>query len=295
MYFKETLNNFLVKIIFVTGISDFHWGKIHFEDDSHKSYFKPYMLKNLSLSLSSLHNSLRVWGDFYTLAERSLLSLPYYFPNGPAFFLGQQMVSREIATGKREKALSWSFSKYKRSRRKLGSSLKDLVCLLWIRNQSKQVGDYTCLFVFKYFYLRYYFQRKCINAKCITWQTFTNWAPLCNWYPHQETEYDQHPRSSPVALPVTTLSTKGNHSPVSFVFRLCINEIICHIVFCVWSLSFFIMLMRLMNIYHVLCLFILPAVQCSTIENNLCILFFFFKERKGAILNSPNILVYLFW
>lgn len=52
--------------------------------------------------------------------------------------------------------------------------------------------------------------------------------------------------------------------------------------------------------YRVLCLFILPAIQYSTVENNLSILllllfFVFFEEGKGVFLNSLNILVYLFW
>lgn len=72
------------------------------------------MQRDLPLSLTSLHNS---WGggveETFTLGwGRSLLTLPSYFPNGPALFLSQQMVqmSREIAIEKREQDAT---SKYK--------------------------------------------------------------------------------------------------------------------------------------------------------------------------------------
>lgn len=179
---------FLVKIIFSlwTGISDLHWGEFHFEADSHKQDFKPYMQKDFSISLSGLHNSLEGGGETFPLGQgRSLLPFPVAFPvalpSSPANRWSRWAGEQQLE----EKNKHWA------APAPCITEVGEGWAPVWrrARNQRKPAGDDT-LFLFLFF--NFLFKGDILGeVKCIRRWTFTNWAPLCNWYPDQKTEHDQ--------------------------------------------------------------------------------------------------------
>lgn len=94
------------------------------------------------------------------------------------------------------------------------------------------------------------------------------------WCPHQEAEHDQRPRSSPCgAFLSLLLLAEVTHSPVLLVLILDIKGIIHNVLFCIYLLLLSLMFMRVIHIYHILCLLILAAVWCSIDEYNPIYLF----------------------
>lgn len=118
----------------------------------------------------------RVGGDLPTWAGKVPAPLPCCFPSGPALFSSQQM---------EEKNKHWAAPAPRIT--EVGEGWAPV----WrrARNQRKPAGDNT-LFLFLFF--NFLFKGDILGeVKCIRRWTFTNWAPLCNWYPDQKAEHDQ--------------------------------------------------------------------------------------------------------
>lgn len=179
---------FLVKMIFSlwTWISDLHWGKFHFEADSHKQDFKPYMQKDFSISLSGLYNSLEGGGRPSHLGREG--------PCSPSLLLSQWPCPLLRPT---EGHVEQGNSNWKKKNKHWAAPAPRITEVgegwapVWrrARNQRKPAGDDT-LFLFLFF--NFLFKGDILGeVKCIRRWTFTNWAPLCNLYPDQKTEHDQ--------------------------------------------------------------------------------------------------------